>query len=237
MTICQESIHLERVRQIQAIACDYSGVLFNDRSLALDAVNDTLKHFGFPRLNLPEFRNDFRLPYYSLFTQKGIDVESAKSVCIRKYRERYSKQRLSLGPFDDTRFAIKTLTDWGLKLAVASQTPRFQLDDQLIGYDLHWYFSSILACGDVSEEKPSPLPLLETARRIGVKPENMAYVGDMYEDIQCARNAGVTSVALARPEGSYHTRNRLMEGRPDLVIASLTELVVLLASSQMRAII
>jgi phosphoglycolate phosphatase-like HAD superfamily hydrolase len=131
---------------------------------------------------------------------------------------------------------MKNLSEWRLKLAIVSQTPRFQLDDQLIRFDLHRYFSSVMACGDCPLEKPDPLPLIETAKRIGVEPENMAYVGDMYEDIICARKAGVLSIALDRPEGSYHTRTRLLEARPDFIVTSLTELLVLLAFSQMREV-
>lgn len=212
----------------KVIAFDYSGLLINDLFFTLEVVNNVFRRFYLPEIGLEEFQQEFKLPYYSIFVRRGIPKQVAIESSLQVYRERYSAYMNSIRPFDDAILCIKALAELGIKLAIVSQTPRKQLEYQLDRFNLSGHFSSILALGESAREKPDPLPLLETARRLGVRPENMLYVGDMYEDVECARKAGVCSVAVDKPEGSYHTRNRLLEARPDFIIPNLFELTNLL---------
>jgi N-acetyl-D-muramate 6-phosphate phosphatase len=55
-----------------------------------------------------------------------------------------------------------------------------------------------LVCGDTTpHSKPHPAPLLEAARRLGVAPDDCAYVGDDLRDVQAGRAAGMLTVAVA----------------------------------------
>lgn len=52
--------------------------------------------------------------------------------------------------------------------------------------------------GDTTpHSKPHPAPLLEAARRLGMRPEECWYVGDDLRDIQAGRAAGMSTVAAA----------------------------------------
>jgi N-acetyl-D-muramate 6-phosphate phosphatase len=58
--------------------------------------------------------------------------------------------------------------------------------------------SACVVSGDTTpHSKPHPAPLLEAARRIGVKAEECWYVGDDLRDIQAGRAAGMVTVAAA----------------------------------------
>jgi len=53
----------------------------------------------------------------------------------------------------------------------------------------------LLIGGDTLEQrKPHPLPLLEAAKQLGLKPQDCIYVGDDERDIQAARAATMASV-------------------------------------------
>jgi 2-phosphoglycolate phosphatase len=58
--------------------------------------------------------------------------------------------------------------------------------------------SAVLVCGDTAARaKPYPDPLLEAARRIGLAPHQIAYVGDDLRDVQAGQAAGMPTVAAA----------------------------------------
>ena len=55
---------------------------------------------------------------------------------------------------------------------------------------------AVLVCpDDVRERKPHPESLLLAARRLGIEPAQIAYVGDHPRDIEAGRRAGMTTVA------------------------------------------
>ena len=55
-----------------------------------------------------------------------------------------------------------------------------------------------VVCGDtMAYAKPHPAPLLEAARRMGLKAEQCWYVGDDLRDIEAGRAAGMVTIACA----------------------------------------
>ena len=55
-----------------------------------------------------------------------------------------------------------------------------------------------LVCGDTTPHaKPHPAPLLEAARRMGVRPEACVYVGDDQRDVQAGRAARMWTLVAA----------------------------------------
>ena len=56
------------------------------------------------------------------------------------------------------------------------------------------YFPVISGADTWSQAKPSPVPLLETIREMGLKPEQCLYFGDTSVDAICAAQAGVRFV-------------------------------------------
>lgn len=55
---------------------------------------------------------------------------------------------------------------------------------------------ALLCADDLTVKKPAPEPLWEAARRLGIAPEACWYVGDHVRDMEAARAAGMTAVAV-----------------------------------------
>merc|ERR1711964_196363 len=55
---------------------------------------------------------------------------------------------------------------------------------------------ALLCADDLSVKKPAPEPLWEAAKRLGVSPEACWYIGDHVRDMQAAKAAGMTAVAV-----------------------------------------
>lgn len=55
-------------------------------------------------------------------------------------------------------------------------------------------FGTVVISGEVGVKKPDPAILLLAAQSVGLKPEEIAYVGDSLEDMQAARNASMFGI-------------------------------------------
>jgi pyrophosphatase PpaX len=59
------------------------------------------------------------------------------------------------------------------------------------------WFDVVVTCDDTAAHKPDPEPILLALERLGVRPEDAAYVGDSPFDVGAARAAGVFAVAVS----------------------------------------
>ena len=66
---------------------------------------------------------------------------------------------------------------------------------------IHSLFDFISGSDTWAQSKPSPIPLLETIRMLGLETEQCLYFGDTSIDAQCARDAGVRFVLHASGYG------------------------------------
>ncbi|WP_437733990.1 HAD family hydrolase [Sorangium sp. So ce1335] len=131
-------------------------------------------------------------------------------------------------PLDFTRWMpgaqemIERLWDLGdLSLCVCTNKPRSTTDAVLAALGVRGRFQAVVAGGDIPEKKPSPAPLLHLAERLGVPPRRMVMVGDGPQDIECARRAGVRSIAVL---GGFGAHQELLDARPDVLLQSMGDL-------------
>jgi len=71
-------------------------------------------------------------------------------------------------------------------------------------FGIHGMFDFITGADTWAQAKPSPVPLLETIRMLGLQPEQCLYFGDTSVDAECAHAAGVRFVLH---ESGYGDRN------------------------------
>jgi phosphoglycolate phosphatase-like HAD superfamily hydrolase len=90
-------------------------------------------------------------------------------------------------------------------MGIASGRPRAEAELALKRFQIDRYFDRIVTLDECAAEetrlfritgkkvkrtKPHPYPLLRVIREIGLPHSRSAYVGDVMDDIQAARNAG-----------------------------------------------
>jgi len=103
--------------------------------------------------------------------------------------EAYLQQRDRIALFPDVEDALIRIKERGMQIGIVSSTPRIILDTVLAKYGAKRLFDTVLALEDCREFKPSPQPILEAVTRLGVPKQDIAYVGDMDEDVQAANAA------------------------------------------------
>ena len=77
-------------------------------------------------------------------------------------------------------------------------------------------FGAIVTGDDTERHKPAPDPLLLALAQLGANASTAVYVGDSPFDVQAAKAAGMTAVAVGW--GRIHPRERLEAETPDVLV-------------------
>jgi len=154
--------------------------------------------FGELRLDIPETE----LEQYSLHFYNGV-VEHVQI-------------------YEDTLPVLRLLREHGLKIGLISNTlwPASMHNRDLERYGLIDFFDAITYSSEVAHTKPHPEIFLHTLCRLGVRPDEAAFIGDrLFDDISGAQRVGMKGILKTHP------RRLPVEGIiPDAVIDRLAEL-------------
>lgn len=108
---------------------------------------------------------------------------------------------------------------------IVSSGERERVTREMRDLEVARYFTEVVCGGDTAERKPHPEPLLMAMDRMGLRPEETAYVGDSPEDIEMSQRAEVFAIGVP---GGFPNREALVASRPDFLAESLQEAVALL---------
>ena len=118
---------------------------------------------------------------------------------------------------------LARLKDEGRRLGIVTAKRRITVDLAFNVVPLRHLFDTVVGGDETERHKPDPEPLLLAAERMGVRPEDAAYVGDSPFDIRAAKAAGMRSVAVTW--GRIHDRARLEREHPDAIVETAEELL------------
>ncbi|HEB82191.1 MAG TPA: phosphoglycolate phosphatase [Gammaproteobacteria bacterium] len=117
--------------------------------------------------------------------------------------------------------ALEFLKTTGVKIGcVTNKASEFTLPI-LRDLGISDYFETVL-CGDMVErKKPDPQPLLMSAEKLGVAPEDSMMLGDSMSDVKAARAAGFAIVCMSY---GYNHGEDIRDYNPDAVVDSMAEI-------------
>ena len=99
---------------------------------------------------------------------------------------------LALG---DVTGTFRSLHEAGLRLAIVSSDDRSTVDSAT-ALSIGSLLDAVVTGDEGLDAKPAPAALFEAARRLGVEPVRLLYVGDSWVDAEAARAAGTAGVVL-----------------------------------------
>ncbi len=198
---------------------DWDGVLLDSIGASYNVYNKIFEEVGTRQLSMDEYLELQSPNWYEFYAKVGLPTTLWEFVDAEWMRY-YSEEKISL--HKDATECLRNLKASGFKLALVSNGSKSRVEAEVARFGLTSYFQAI-ACGETKDElKPNPVLLQRTLHMIGVHPAGAAYVGDSPADIQAAKNAGVTSVGLARGQIQ---EERLRAESPDYVFGRLGDLV------------
>ena len=118
------------------------------------------------------------------------------------------------------------LKDEGRRLGIVTAKRRVTVELAFASVPLGHLFEVIVGGDETQRHKPHPEPLLLAAERMDVDPDECAYVGDSPFDVRSAKAAGMHAVAVTW--GGIHGREKLEGEKPDAIVATAEELLLVL---------
>jgi pyrophosphatase PpaX len=149
-----------------------------------------------------------------------IDAEKAEFL-LEAYRSHHEEHHDALiGEFPGVEEALSRLRSAGIKVAVVTSKRRLSVEMALKNFPgLRNVVDRFVTLEDTTQHKPHPEPLLRGLELLGGKAkERAAYVGDSPFDVQAAKAAGLTSVAVSW--GAF-SEDRLREAEPDHLVPDI----------------
>lgn len=124
--------------------------------------------------------------------------------------------------YDGVEIWLRELHGRGCRLGVVTNKPEVFTGPLLKLTGLDRWFEVSVSGDSLSQRKPDPAPLLHAMNKLGGTPETTLMVGDSINDIQAARNAGMSVVAVRY---GYACGTPVDELGADIVVDSLAELL------------
>ena len=153
-----------------------------------------------------------------------IDAEKAESL-LEAYRSHHEEHHDALiGEFPGVEKSLARLGSAGIKVAVVTSKRRVSVEMALKNFPgLRDVVDRFVTLEDTTEHKPHPEPLLRGLDLLGGVPrEQAAYVGDSPFDVEAAKAAGLTSIAVSW--GAF-SEERLREADPDHLVPDIRSAV------------
>lgn len=156
---------------------------------------------------------------FDLYGEKGIEYNRIFQEFLRKTIGKIDYRILAKGivayrraqiayvkPYPGTVKTLIKMKEKGMKLGIVSDAPSVNAWIRLVEMNIGDFFDVVITLHETGKKKPSKVPFLKAIKEIGVKPENVLFVGDWPErDIMGAKALGMKT-AFAKYGSSKKVR-------------------------------
>ncbi len=178
-----------------AVLFDWDNTLVDTFPVIHEAMNAALAAMGHPTWTLEEtharVRRSMREAFPEMFGERW---REAKDVFYGRFEEIHLKRLVAC---DGAEALLAELSSRGVFLGVVSNKmgANLRLEVSHLGWD--GYFSGLVGASDASRDKPAVEPVdLALAAGPHKRGPDVWFVGDTAIDMECATNAGCTSILI-----------------------------------------
>jgi phosphoglycolate phosphatase len=206
-----------------AVVFDLDGTLIDSAPDIAFALNTALAKYGLAPFSIDDVKTMIgggisKLAERALLARGALAVEPPALVSdfIAVYRGNLTARTVL---YDGARELLERMAHDGIRLGLCSNKEQSLTAAILDRLDIARYFHCVIGEGLGFARKPDPEPLRATLRCLDTVAGDAVMVGDSEADIECARAAGVVSVAVTcgysriKPEllGADATVDRLLD--------------------------
>ncbi|UCG95015.1 MAG: TIGR02253 family HAD-type hydrolase [archaeon] len=173
---------------------------------------------------------------YELYREYGIENQKIFQEFLNKVSGKIDKRILAEGisayrkvkagflkPYPHVVSTLIKLKEKGLKLGIVSDAPELQGWIRLADMRIIYFFDTVVTLGETGKKKPSKKPFQIALKKLGLKPEEILFVGeDPERDIKGAKALGMKT-ALALYGLGY--RKRPVKIKADYEIRDVAEIL------------
>ena len=203
--LTQAEIHRLATRlvpvDVRAVVFDFDGLLMDTETTMVESWRAEWAHHGL-ELELDEFwpghGGDITEDRYAILAAAvGSGFDRAASHARRTAHRNAMHQDLDFRP--GIRAWVMTARELGLKVAIASSSPRPWVQGHLERVDAVELFDLVVTGDEVEAHKPDPAIYQLALRRLGVPGDEAIAVEDTAHGVAAAQAAGMVAVAIPNP--------------------------------------
>lgn len=184
----------ERAR-FRGVIFDLDGTLVDSLDDIADSANQVLREMGCPMYPVDAYRyfvgDGVGMLVHRILPEERRTRDEEES-CARRYREIYADRwNVKTAPYPGVVPMLDALAAAGLRLAVLSNKPHDATEECVRGFLGTVHFDAVQGQTAALPKKPDPAGALAIAALLGLKPDEILYVGDTATDMQTAVRAGM----------------------------------------------
>jgi pyrophosphatase PpaX len=194
---------------------DWDGTLVDSAEKSYRCYLRVFSQYGIPYSH-EQYERTYTPDWYQ--TYEAVDLPREKwPEADRLWTRCYEQEPSTLLP--GALEALERLAARGFAQGLVSSGESSRVRREIRTFSLEDYFGEAIVCGGETERrKPDPEPLVVGLERLGVRPDEAAYLGDSPEDVAMAKAAGVFAVGIP---GGFPNREALAASGPDLLAPTL----------------
>lgn len=188
---------------IKAVLFDLDGTLLDTLRDLADSGNEVLAARGFPTHSTEAYRtfigNGMVNLVRDIFPDGHRPTEGEETdAVLADYREAYGRNwRNTTIPFPGIAEMLDTLKDRDIPIGVLSNKAHDFTEKCVEAFLGDWKWDVVLGARNGVPKKPDPAGAVEAAARLGLAPEECAFVGDSDVDMFTAVRAGMRAVGVS----------------------------------------
>ena len=206
-----------------AILFDMDGTLLDTLTDMQAAVNYILEKYGYPTRTLEEVRrfvgNGNRL-LAARAVPEGTPEETVERVLQNFHKHYRTLCAVHTRPYEGVTELLKRLRAAGVRTAVISNKADYAVQALAVRY-FPGLFDAVAGEKEGIRRKPAPDGVLAALRTLGIDRKDAVYVGDSDVDVETARNAGLSCIAVA---WGFRTEEVLRRSGAETVAHTMDEL-------------
>lgn len=213
------------MKKIKAIIWDLDGTLVDSFPGIHESLNDVLRSFHLAEVDLDTVKRRVGRGVENLLRESVPEelIETGVSLFRASYEATHLNKTFL---FPGVRDVLLNLQSSGIVMVVASNKPENFSRNILKHLQLEEFIEDCFGPDKEIKPKPHPSMLQAAMSRLGVRPEETLYVGDMLLDVETARNAGVRVALVAT--GAF-TKGDLQTAQPSYLLDTLNDLLPLVS--------
>ena len=205
---------------MNACIFDLDGTLTDTLSTIAFHMNNALKKFNFPPIELEKFKyfvgNGRDLLVHRTLTYLNADTEENYINVGTEYDRLYENDIIGLSaPFEGILEMLEDLKNIGIKTAVLSNKPH-NVTLPFVKSIFGDTFDLIYGQRPKIKLKPDPEGAFIVAKELGVPPENCIFIGDTNNDILTGVNAGMKTIGVL---WGFRDEKELADAGADFIVS------------------
>ena len=182
----------------KVVLFDFDYTLANSEKGILMCFRHVLNAHGYENICDEAIKKTIGMTLQNAFKElTGIEEEMTLEAYRREYIQKADEVMTpNTKLYPETLPALENLREAGIQIGIISTKLRYRIEATFELYEIQNWIDIIVGSEDVKTHKPSPEGLLYAIEALGVRKEEVLYVGDNIIDAKTAQNAGVDFVAV-----------------------------------------